>query len=104
VSEFFRLSDQLRDQPVPAGDLQMARDYMVGSFPLTIETPQQIASQVARVKLLDLPADYLSEYRDRVAEVDGSIIMRVAQDTIRSDRVAVYAMRLVTTSHRPMKH
>lgn len=89
MSEFFRLIDQLRDQPVPAGDLQMARDYMVGSFPLTIETPQQIASQVARVKLLDLPADYLSEYRDRVAEVDATILQRVAQELIRPDRAAV---------------
>lgn len=89
MSEFFRLLDQIRDQPVPADDMRKALDYMVGSFPLTIETPQQIAGQVARVRLLGLPADYLAKYRDQVAAVGASELQRVARELIRPDRAAV---------------
>jgi zinc protease len=89
MSEFFRLLDQIREQPVPAEDMRMARDYMVGSFPLSIETPQQIAGQVARVRLLGLPANHLASYRDRVAAVDAKQLQKVARELIRPDRAAV---------------
>src|SRR2546422_1153245 len=39
------------------------KGFLVGSFPLTIETPSQIASQVANAKLLGLGDDYLRLYR-----------------------------------------
>src|SRR5207253_1055232 len=43
--------------------------FLVGSFPLTIETPSQIAAQVANAKLLGLGDDYLRLYRERLAAV-----------------------------------
>jgi predicted Zn-dependent peptidase len=89
MSEFFRLLDQIRDQPVPEDDLRMARDYMVGSFPLTIETPQQIAGQVARTRLLGLPADHLVKYRDRVAATNAKLLQRVVREQFRPDQAAV---------------
>src|SRR5438034_6463312 len=46
-------------------ELADVKGFLVGSFPLTIETPSQIASQVASVKLLGLGDEYLRLYRDR---------------------------------------
>lgn len=89
MAEFFRLISQLRDQPVPADDLVKARDYMVGSFPLTIETPQQIAGMVAQTRLLGLPDEHLVTYRDRVAAVDAEELRRVAREQIHLDRAAI---------------
>src|SRR3989449_1785254 len=45
------------------------KGFLVGSFPLTIETPSQIASQVANAKLLGLGDDYLRLYRERLSAV-----------------------------------
>lgn len=89
MNEFFRLLDLIRDQPVPAADMRKALDYMVGSFPLSIETPQQIAGQVARARLLGLPADHLAKYRDRVAAVDARQLQQVARELIRPGQAAV---------------
>src|SRR5438034_10315987 len=50
-------------------ELADVKGFLVGSFPLTIETPSQIASQVASVKLLGLGDEYLRLYRDRLAAV-----------------------------------
>lgn len=89
LEEFFRLISRLRDEPVPAADLETARNYMTGSFPLTIETPQQVAGQIASTRLLGLPNDYLARYRDRVAAVTAADVQRVAREHIRPDRAVV---------------
>src|SRR5205085_12172896 len=54
---------------VPDSELTAAKGFLVGSFPLTIETPSQIASQVANAKLLGLGGDYLRLYRERLSAV-----------------------------------
>lgn len=89
LDEFFRLISRLRDEPVPAADLETARNYITGSFPLSIETPQQVAGQVAGTRLLGLPDDYLARYRDRVAAVTAADIQRVAREHLRPDRAVV---------------
>jgi zinc protease len=89
MGEFFRLLEQIRARPVDASDLKKAKDYMVGSFPLTIETPQQIAGQVASTRLLGLPADHLAKYRDRVSAVSAAELQRVARELIRPDQAVV---------------
>src|SRR5690606_18439006 len=69
--------------------LETARNYMTGSFPLTIETPQQVAGQIASTRLLGLPNDHLARYRDRVAAVTAADVQRVAREHIRPDRAVV---------------
>jgi zinc protease len=53
--------DRVRTEAIPASELAAVKGFLIGSFPLTIETPSQIAGQVATVKLLGLGDDYLRE-------------------------------------------
>jgi zinc protease len=89
LAEIFRLFDKLRDEPLASHDLQVAKDFMTGSFPLEIETPQDVAGQVADARLLGLPNDYLARYRDRVAAVSAEAVQRAAREHIRPDRAVV---------------
>ena len=69
LRELLHQIDRIRTEVIPDSELAATRGFLVGSFPLTIETPSQIASQVATVKLLGLGDDYLRLYRDRLAAV-----------------------------------
>jgi zinc protease len=69
LSELLHQVDRIRTEAVPDSELAGAKGFLVGSFPLTIETPTQIASQLANVKLLGLGSDYLPRYRERLAAV-----------------------------------
>jgi len=55
--------------PLPDSDLAKAKGALVGSFPLTIETANQVAGAVTQARLLGLPANYLQTYRTRLAGV-----------------------------------
>lgn len=89
MAEVLAVIDRLRSQPVPAEDLELAKDYLTGSFPRQIETPQQVAGQVATARLRGLPDDYLERYRQRVAGVDAAEVQRVAIEHLHPDDALV---------------
>jgi predicted Zn-dependent peptidase len=83
------LAERLRAGEIPAEDLEDAKLYLTGSFPLSIETPQQVAGQVASNRLVGRPDSYLEEYRGRIDRVTTADIARVAGELIRPDRALV---------------
>ncbi|MFP5379265.1 MAG: insulinase family protein, partial [Vicinamibacteria bacterium] len=85
VDEFARLQ---RESVWPA-ELEGAQAYMAGNFPLTIETPDAIATQVLNTVFYDLPVRDLETYRERVTSVRPDDIRRVARTYLRPDRLSV---------------
>ena len=71
LGELLHQIDRIRTEVIPDSELAATKGFLVGTFPLTIETPSQIASQVSSVKLLGLGDEYLRLYRDRLSAVTG---------------------------------
>jgi len=85
VDEFTRL----QRERVSDGELEGAQDYMVGHFPLTIEVPDAIATQVLNQLFYELPVDDLPRYRERILKVTPDEIQRVARWFIRPSQLSV---------------
>ncbi len=83
------LLEQMRSEAVPQPDLDAAKAFMTGSFPLRIETPTQVAGQVATTILLGRPADYLQTYRQRVAATTAADVQRSARQYLHPDRSVI---------------
>ncbi len=58
-------------------ELDFARDYLAGVFPIQSETPGQVAGRVLTVAQFDLPADYNSAYPQRVLAVGPDDVKRM---------------------------
>jgi zinc protease len=86
---FVSLAQKLKDQPIPAADLEIAKSYLTGSFPLTIETPSQIASQVAAARLLGRPADHVQTWRQKLAAVTPADVQRVAKTYLHPENAVI---------------
>lgn len=80
---------RIRTEMVPPAELRDTKDFLVGSFPLQIETPQQIASRVTTNRLLGLPDDAIETYRERVAALDPSDIQEVARAHLDPSRLVL---------------
>jgi zinc protease len=76
---FLDLHARIKNEPVPAADLELAKAQLTGSFPLTIETPAQIAGQVASARLLGQAPDHVQTWRKRLAAVTAADVQRVAK-------------------------
>lgn len=80
---------RMRTEAVPDSELNAAKGYLVGSFPLSIQTPQQIAGQVASVKLLGLGEDYLRTYRQQLDAVTAQQILNATKAFIKPDSAVI---------------
>src|SRR4029078_4663041 len=80
---------RLQKQRVQARELGGAQEYLTGSFPLTIETPSQIALQVLNAVFYGLNTSDLQTYRERVNAVTVQDVQRVARNYLRPDRLTI---------------
>lgn len=85
VDEFFRI----QREPVGERELEDAKAYLAGHFPLTLETPDQIALQVLNAMFYELDLKELQTYRERVDAVTVDDIQRVAREYLRPNRLSI---------------
>ena len=85
VDEYWKL---IRDR-VSERELSGAQDYLTGAFPLTIETPSQIALQILNAVFYGLDLNELQTYRERVNAVSVEDIQRVARNYMHPDRLTI---------------
>ncbi len=79
----------LEKNPVPAEELSARKTYITGAFPLEIETPEGIASQVLEAMKYGYGKEFLESYRDRITAVTAEEVRSFADRRIEPDRVMV---------------
>lgn len=89
ISEILKIVREFGQSDVGADELDIARDYLVGVFPLRFETAGQVASALGGLVALDLPDDELDRYRPGVAAVSAADVRAVANRHIRPDELVV---------------
>ena len=60
---------KLKSGGVTKEELESAKSFFVGHYPLSMETPSQIASKVVVQEFYGLPEDYIDKYLDNVMAV-----------------------------------
>ncbi|HLM67710.1 MAG TPA: insulinase family protein, partial [Longimicrobium sp.] len=89
VAELLVQLRRMATEPVAAQELEAAKGYLVGSFPIGVQTAEQVAGQVAITRLLGLPVEDLLQRRERIAAVSVDDVRRVAARYLRPDSLAV---------------
>jgi zinc protease len=89
LKEFFYELDRIRNEPVTEKEINDAKSYLTGVFPIRLETQEGLTDQLVQIKMLNLPNDYLQHYRDRVQAVTVAEIQRVAMTYVRPDEAAL---------------
>ena len=89
LSELMVQLRRIRTEPVPQAELDRAKSFLVASFPSTVETPAQAAVSLATTRLLNLPAEHLTQYPQRVGAVTAADVQRVANEYLHPDRAVI---------------
>jgi zinc protease len=66
-----------RDDVTPQ-ELALAKAYLIGSYPLRVDTSSKVASLVIALEEAGLGLDYPERYRERIARVTAADVRRVA--------------------------
>ena len=97
---FLRHIECAATEAAPDAEMAQTRSYLIDSFPLSIETPGNIADLVASLRSYGLPDDYYDQYRTRVAQVDGTGALAIAQRYIHPDKAIIV---VVGTADAPVQ-
>ena len=89
LREFFYELGRIRSEPVTAKEIEDAKSYLTGIFPIRLETQEGLIEQLVQIRMLGLPDDYLQTYREQIQEVRIEDVQRVANEFIRPDEVAI---------------
>jgi len=89
LAELLHQLDRMRNETPPDSEIAAAKNYLVGNFPLTIQTPEQIANAVASARLLGLPDDYVPKFRDRLAAVTPEELAAADRRYLTTDHMVV---------------
>ena len=78
----------MRDEGPSEAELDRAKEFLIGSFPLSLDTSARVASLLVQIQLENLGIDYL----DRRAALFGAVTLdqakRVANSLLDPDRLS----------------
>ncbi len=89
LQEILKEIARIRTEMVSGAELQAAKNYVNGTFVLSLDLQSGLADRLLSVETFHLPADYLATYRDKIDAVTLTDVQRVAQKYLEPDKVAV---------------
>lgn len=92
VREIFNEVNAMRDAPLPAAELDTARDAQVLSLPGAFETNADIGASMADLFIHDLPLDYYARLPGQIAGVTAAQVQAAARKYLAPDKMMVVAV------------
>lgn len=89
LKEFFYELDRIRSTPVSQKEIDDAKSYLTGVFPIRLETQEGVIDQLVQIKMFGLPENYLETYRNNIQAVTIAQIQDVARKYVTPDSAAV---------------
>lgn len=89
LKEFFYELNRIRDEKVGAEELQDAKNFLAGVFPIRAETQEGLTGLIVSQKLAGLPDDYLQTYRDQINAVTVEEVAAMAKKYVEPDKMAI---------------
>jgi len=81
----------MQDQPVNAAELESAKKYLVGSFPLKIDKQSSIAGFLLQVEFFGLGLDYAEKYPGYINAVTLDDVQQVSKKYFHPDAYILVA-------------
>ena len=89
LRELLHQLKRIGEETVPDSELEQAKGSLVGSYPLSIESADQVADAVGNARLYGMPPDFVQTYRVKLGAVTSADVQAAARATIRPDAAAI---------------
>lgn len=92
MTEFLKEINRIRDEKVPAAELDDASRAVIAGFALSLEQPAQLLSLHITRKIYGFPEDYWDTYPAKIAAVTAEDVQRVARKYLNPETLQVVAV------------
>jgi zinc protease len=80
---------KMRDQGVTETELNEAKDYLIGSFPLRFDTNRKVAAVLSQIEFYGLGLDYLDRYPEIIRKISREDVLRAAKTYLHPEKLIV---------------
>jgi zinc protease len=80
---------KMREQGTTEEELKAAKDYLIGSFPLRLDTNRKVAAFLSQVEFFGLGLDYPERYPVIIRAVTRQDVLRVAKRYLQPEKLIV---------------
>lgn len=89
LKEFFYELERIRDEAALQEELDDAKNFLTGVFPIRAETQEGLTNLIVNQEIYGLQHDYLQTYRDHIRAVSLEDVQRVAKEFIKPDEITI---------------
>lgn len=89
IAEILKEVNRIRSEPIPENELALQRDYSVGNYLLSLESPERTAERVQEIDLYNLPKDFYRTYARRLSSVTSAQALELAKKYLSTSDVAI---------------
>lgn len=113
INEILFEMKRLREESVPQSELDLVKNYLTGSFALSLEQPQTVANFAINTARYGLSADYYVNYLKNLAAVSSDDVKEMAIKYIIPDKAYILAVGKTSeiagkldkyTNGKPIRH
>lgn len=79
IQEILREIDDLRNVPIPGQEIEQAKSYLIGNFPLKIETYEALSSKLSEIQAFGLGRDHWERYYTNIMHINSDAVSRMGQ-------------------------
>lgn len=89
ITEFLYEFNRIRTEMVTEEELEAAKNYVIGSFGRSLESPQTLGSFALNIQRYGLDEDYYSEYLKQLQTVTREEVMETAKKYLKPDQILI---------------
>jgi zinc protease len=92
MREFFNEFRRMRDEKVPAAELEEKKRAVVARFALSLESPATLLNYAITRRIYGLPDDYWDTYPAQISAITPDEVQRVARKYLNLDEIQIVAV------------
>ncbi len=76
IKEILHEIDKIITEEIPSSEIEQAKSYLIGNFPLQIQTFDKLSSRVSEIKALDLGEEHWSKYYENIMLISAERVFK----------------------------
>ena len=79
VVETLKELERIMREKIPTFEIEQAKSYLIGNFPLSIETQNKLSMRVAQIQAFQLGEEHWGKYYENIMVIDTDKVFEIAQ-------------------------
>jgi zinc protease len=79
IQEILQEINDLRNVQIPGQEIEQAKSYLIGNFPLKIETNEDLSAKLAEIQAFNLSRDHWERHYEKIKRINSEMVSRMGQ-------------------------